>query len=561
MKKWAAWLLALMLWVSPLAAGAEMAQADKMYTLYLGYPIFSLNEEAEQSVDLALILRGGVSRDGRYILTLSAEGENPLAQIVLTGDGQQVTGYLGGMSSAYSITYEELAQLLDQARLMVQLSGQSLGLTPEDQQRAAHVLEALAQALRTGDGDALLDALGPYAALGEQDGVREIQQMLPMALEDWEAVNGQIREKKDQLLGIDLDAPDSQQEMEVLGKTVPMKGYAVALDGQDIGRIADTLAEISPAYAGLLENLRQKQAASLLAGGYPLSEDETGSLGSMYQALGAAVEGMYWLDQDQRCMKGDLNVSLNIPMEDGSLARMTCPMTVESYEVEEGDTRQTKMSLGADLSQASVEGLGNAGLSGLLELAMDLKGDALGGDLDLQAKVQTGEMDRGLGITGSVATGEDGARQVQGQISVQDGDVTGSLGVDGSYLLGEDGAEELTLFLDLAENGQKALSLGLIYWGWIIQEEDTYQRGGPVYVEMLAQDQRLALGLEAFYAHEPLTEERLEMLDAVPVIPVTQLLTDQEALAAAAAEAQGVAMSAMAELMQAADLPALTEMA
>lgn len=80
----------------PLAAGAEMAQADKMYTLYLGYPIFSLNEEAEQSVDLALILRGGVSRDGRYILTLSAEGENPLAQIVLTGDGQQVTGYLGG---------------------------------------------------------------------------------------------------------------------------------------------------------------------------------------------------------------------------------------------------------------------------------------------------------------------------------------------------------------------------------------------------------------------------------------------------------------------------------
>ena len=51
------------------------------------------------------------------------------------------------------------------------------------------------------------------------------------------------------------------------------------------------------------------------------------------------------------------------------------------------------------------------------------------------------------------------------------------------------------------------------------------------------------------------------MLDAVPVIPVTQLLTDQEALAAAAAEAQGVAMSAMAELMQAADLSALTEMA
>lgn len=560
MKKWAAWLLALMLWVSPLAAGAEPVEEDKLYILYLGNPFFSLNEEAEQSVDLALILRGGVSRDGRYILTLSAEGENPLAQIVLTGDGQQVTGYLGGMSSAYSITYEELAQLLDQARLMVQLSGQSLGLAPEDQQRAAHVLEALAQALRTGDGDALLDALAPYAALGEQDGVREIQQMLPMALEDWEAVNGQIREKKDQLLGIDLDAPDSQQEMEVLGKTVPMKGYAVALDGQDIGRIADALAEISPAYAGLVENLRQKQAASLLAGGYPLSEDETGSLGSMYQALGAAVEGMYWLDQDQRCMKGDLNVSLNIPMEDGSLARMTCPMTVESYEVEEGDTRQTKMFLGADLSQASVEGLGNAGLSGLLELAMDLKGDALGGDLDLQAKVQMGEMDRGLGITGSVAS-QDGLQRVRGQISVQDGNVTGSLGVDGSYLLGENGAEVLMLFLDLAENGQKALSLGLTYGGWIIQEEDTYQRGGPVYVEMLAQDQRLALGLEAFYAHEPLTEERLEMLDAVPVIPVTQLLTDQEALAAAAAEAQGVAMSAMAELMQAADLSALTEMA
>lgn len=560
MKKRAAWLLALMLWVSPLAAGAEPVEEDKLYILYLGNPFFSLNEEAEQSVDLALILRGGVSRDGRYILTLSAEGENPLAQIVLTGDGQQVTGYLGGMSSAYSITYEELAQLLDQARLMVQLSGQSLGLTPEDQQRAAHVLEALAQALRTGDGDALLDALAPYAALGEQDGVREIQQMLPMALEDWEAVNGQIREKKDQLLGIDLDAPDSQQEMEVLGKTVPMKGYAVALDGQDIGRIADALAEISPAYARLVENLRQKQAASLLAGGYPLSEDETGSLGSMYQALGAAVEGMYWLDQDQRCMKGDLNVSLNIPMEDGSLARMTCPMTVESYEVEEGDTRQTKMFLGADLSQASVEGLGNAGLSGLLELAMDLKGDALGGDLDLQAKVQMGEMDRGLGITGSVAS-QDGLQRVRGQISVQDGNVTGSLGVDGSYLLGENGAEVLMLFLDLAENGQKALSLGLTYGGWIIQEEDTYQRGGPVYVEMLAQDQRLALGLEAFYAHEPLTEERLEMLDAVPVIPVTQLLTDQEALAAAAAEAQGVAMSAMAELMQAADLSALTEMA
>lgn len=558
MKKWAAWLLALMLWVSPLAAGAEPVEEDKLYILYLGNPFFSLNEEAEQSVDLALILRGGVSRDGRYILTLSAEGENPLAQIVLTGDGQQVTGYLGGMSSAYSITYEELAQLLDQARLMVQLSGQSLGLAPEDQQRAAHVLEALAQALRTGDGDALLDALAPYAALDGKGGVQQIRQLLP--LEDWEAVNGQIREKKYQLLGIDLDAPDSQQEMEVLGKTVPMKGYAVALDGQDIGRIADALAEISPAYAGLVENLRQKQAASLLAGGYPLSEDETGSLGSMYQALGAAVEGMYWLDQDQRCMKGDLNVSLNIPMEDGSLARMTCPMTVESYEVEEGDTRQTKMFLGADLSQASVEGLGNAGLSGLLELAMDLKGDALGGDLDLQAKVQTGEMDRGLGITGSVATGEDGARQVQGQISVQDGNVTGSLGVDGSYLLGEDGAEELTLFLDLAENGQKALSLGLIYWGWIIQEEDTYQRGGPVYMEMLVQGQKLALGLEAFYAHEPLTEERLEMLDAVPVIPVTQLLTDQEALAAAAAEAQGVAMSAMAELMQAADLPGLTEM-
>lgn len=558
MKKWAAWLLALMLWVSPLAAGAEPVEEDKLYILYLGNPFFSLNEEAEQSVDLALILRGGVSRDGRYILTLSAEGENPLAQIVLTGDGQQVTGYLGGMSSAYSITYEELAQLLDQARLMVQLSGQSLGLAPENQQRAAHVLEALAQALRTGDGDALLDALAPYAALDGKGGVQQIRQLLP--LEDWEAVNGQIREKKYQLLGIDLDAPDSQQEMEVLGKTVPMKGYAVALDGQDIGRIADTLAEISPAYAGLLENLRQKQAASLLAGGYPLSEDETGSLGSMYQALGAAVEGMYWLDQDQRCMKGDLNVSLNIPMEDGSLARMTCPMTVESYEVEEGDTRQTKMFLGADLSQASVEGLGNAGLSGLLELAMDLKGDALGGDLDLQAKVQMGEMDRGLGITGSVAS-QDGLQRVRGQISVQDGNVTGSLGVDGSYLLGENGAEVLMLFLDLAENGQKALSLGLTYGGWIIQEEDTYQRGGPVYVEMLAQDQRLALGLEAFYAHEPLTEERLEMLDAVPVIPVTQLLTDQEALAAAAAEAQGVAMSAMAELMQAADLSALTEMA
>ena len=78
MKKWAAWLLALMLWVSPLAAGAEMAQADKMYTLYLGYPIFSLNEEAEQSVDLALISGEGLAGDGRYILTLSAEGgESP----------------------------------------------------------------------------------------------------------------------------------------------------------------------------------------------------------------------------------------------------------------------------------------------------------------------------------------------------------------------------------------------------------------------------------------------------------------------------------------------------
>lgn len=74
------------------------------------------------------------------------------------------------MSSAYSITYEELAQLLDQARLMVQLSGQSLGLTPEDQQRAAHVLEALAQALRTGDGDALLTPWGPMPPSTERAG-------------------------------------------------------------------------------------------------------------------------------------------------------------------------------------------------------------------------------------------------------------------------------------------------------------------------------------------------------------------------------------------------------
>ena len=68
-------------------------------------------------------------------------------------------------------------------------------------------------------GTRLLDALGPYAALDGKGGVQQIRQLLP--LEDWEALNGQIRRRRTNCWASTWTPPTANRRWKCWGKPCP----------------------------------------------------------------------------------------------------------------------------------------------------------------------------------------------------------------------------------------------------------------------------------------------------------------------------------------------------
>ena len=64
---------------------------------------------------------------------------------------------------------------------------------------------------------------------------------------------------------------------EILGETMPLKGYAFSLDGQDLGKIYELLGEEIPGYGQVMDLWLGLMSTSLTASGYTL---ETAAISS-----------------------------------------------------------------------------------------------------------------------------------------------------------------------------------------------------------------------------------------------------------------------------------------
>ena len=557
MKKLFAWLVVFALCLTPLGAWAEQVEMDRLYTLSIGNFSFALNGQEEQNIPITLAAQAGAAQDGSFVLTLGASGEEvSIGKLTLVGKDQKLAAYLDGTSNAYAITREEGAQLVDEVYNMVQLNGEAMGLPEVQQQQAAAMLSTLAALLSGEDLDAVLASLGLSPDLMET--MRQLYEVNQMSLEEMEALNQRISEKALPLIGVDLEAPTYEEEGEILGETMPLKGYAFSLDGQDLGKIYELLGEEIPGYGQVMDLWLGLMSTSLTASGYPLeTSGDKLTFGDLFQSLGIKMEGVIWMDEDQCHAKVDMVMEETVPMGQESYT-IAFPILMEVYEKVEGEERSAKSRMYMDLSQTlTVEGEEQS-LTGFVDVTMDMAQGPDGASMDMKMDMDVDGEQASVALTGSSAADEDGAQRFQGQMSAQSGGVEVALSTDGFYRLGEDGGEDMEFNLTLGQDGQQVVALNAAYTGQMSKGDGVYERGGRATLDVdAASGESVSLGVDLNYRHEPLTQEMLEALDGLPTVSVIQLFTDQQAQMTAMIDLQTAMYSALGGIMQ---IPGMLEM-
>lgn len=557
MKKLFAWLVVFALCLTPLGAWAEQVEMDRLYTLSIGNFSFALNGQEEQNIPITLAAQAGAAQDGSFVLTLGASGEEvSIGKLTLVGKDQKLAAYLDGTSNAYAITREEGAQLVDEVYNMVQLNGEAMGLPEVQQQQAAAMLSTLAALLSGEDLDAVLASLGLSPDLMET--MRQLYEVNQMSLEEMEALNQRISEKALPLIGVDLEAPTYEEEGEILGETMPLKGYAFSLDGQDLGKIYELLGEEIPGYGQAMDLWLSLMSTSLTASGYPLeTSGDKLTFGDLFQSMGIKMEGVIWMDEDQCHAKVDMVMEETVPMGQESYT-IAFPILMEVYEKVEGEERSAKSRMYMDLSQTlTVEGEEQS-LTGFVDVTMDMAQGPDGASMDMKMDMDVDGEQASVALTGSSAADEDGAQRFQGQMSAQSGGVEVALSTDGFYRLGEDGGEDMEFNLTLGQDGQQVVALNAAYTGQMSKGDGVYERGGRATLDVdAASGESVSLGVDLNYRHEPLTQEMLEALDGLPTVSVIQLLTDQQAQMTAMIDLQTAMYSALGGIMQ---IPGMLEM-
>lgn len=557
MKKLFAWLVVFALCLTPLGAWAEQVEMDRLYTLSIGNFSFALNGQEEQNIPITLAAQAGAAQDGSFVLTLGASGEEvSIGKLTLVGKDQKLAAYLDGTSNAYAITREEGAQLVDEVYNMVQLNGEAMGLPEVQQQQAAAMLSTLAALLSGEDLDAVLASLGLSPDLMET--MRQLYEVNQMSLEEMEALNQRISEKALPLIGVDLEAPTYEEEGEILGETMPLKGYAFSLDGQDLGKIYELLGEEIPGYGQAMDLWLSLMSTSLTASGYPLeTSGDKLTFGDLFQSMGIKMEGVIWMDEDQCHAKVDMVMEETVPMGQESYT-IAFPILMEVYEKVEGEERSAKSRMYMDLSQTlTVEGEEQS-LTGFVDVTMDMAQGPDGASMDMKMDMDVDGEQASVALTGSSAADEDGAQRFQGQMSAQSGGVEVALSTDGFYRLGEDGGEDMEFNLTLGQDGQQVVALNAAYTGQMSKGDGVYERGGRATLDVdAASGESVSLGVDLNYRHEPLTQEMLEALDGLPTVSVIQLFTDQQAQMTAMVDLQTAMYSALGGIMQ---IPGMLEM-
>lgn len=557
MKKLFAWLVVFALCLTPLGAWAEQVEMDRLYTLSIGNFSFALNGQEEQNIPITLAAQAGAAQDGSFVLTLGASGEEvSIGKLTLVGKDQKLAAYLDGTSNAYAITREEGAQLVDEVYNMVQLNGEAMGLPEVQQQQAAAMLSTLASLLSGEDLDAVLASLGLSPDLMET--MRQLYEVNQMSLEEMEALNQRISEKALPLIGVDLEAPTYEEEGEILGETMPLKGYAFSLDGQDLGKIYELLGEEIPGYGQAMDLWLGLMSTSLTASGYPLeTSGDKLTFGDLFQSMGIKMEGVIWMDEDQCHAKVDMVMEETVPMGQESYT-IAFPILMENYEKVEGEEYSAKSRMYMDLSQTlTVEGEEQS-LTGFVDVTMDMAQGPDGASMDMKMDMDVDGEQASVALTGSSAADEDGAQRFQGQMSAQSGGVEVALSTDGFYRLGEDGGEDMEFNLTLGQDGQQVVALNAAYTGQMSKGDGVYERGGRATLDVdAASGESVSLGMDLNYRHEPLTQEMLEALDGLPTVSVIQLLTDQQAQMTAMIDLQTAMYSALGGIMQ---IPGMLEM-
>lgn len=557
MKKLFAWLVVFALCLTPLGAWAEQVEMDRLYTLSIGNFSFALNGQEEQNIPITLAAQAGAAQDGSFVLTLGASGEEvSIGKLTLVGKDQKLAAYLDGTSNAYAITREEGAQLVDEVYNMVQLNGEAMGLPEVQQQQAAAMLSTLAALLSGEDLDAVLASLGLSPDLMET--MRQLYEVNQMSLEEMEALNQRISEKALPLIGVDLEAPTYEEEGEILGETMPLKGYAFSLDGQDLGKIYELLGEEIPGYGQAMDLWLSLMSTSLTASGYPLeTSGDKLTFGDLFQSMGIKMEGVIWMDEDQCHAKVDMVMEETVPAGQESYT-IAFPLLMEVYEKAEGEEYSAKSRMYMDLSQTlTVEGEEQS-LTGFVDVTMDMAQGPDGASMDMKMDMDVDGEQASVALTGSSAADEDGAQRFQGQMSAQSGGVEVALSTDGFYRLGEDGGEDMEFNLTLGQDGQQVVALNAAYTGQMSKGDGVYERGGRATLDVdAASGESVSLGVDLNYRHEPLTQEMLEALDGLPTVSVIQLLTDQQAQMTAMVDLQTAMYSALGGIMQ---IPGMLEM-
>lgn len=557
MKKLFAWLVVFALCLTPLGAWAEQVEMDRLYTLSIGNFSFALNGQEEQNIPITLAAQAGAAQDGSFVLTLGASGEEvSIGKLTLVGKDQKLAAYLDGTSNAYAITREEGAQLVDEVYNMVQLNGEAMGLPEVQQQQAAAMLSTLAALLSGEDLDAVLASLGLSPDLMET--MRQLYEVNQMSLEEMEALNQRISEKALPLIGVDLEAPTYEEEGEILGETMPLKGYAFSLDGQDLGKIYELLGEEIPGYGQAMDLWLSLMSTSLTASGYPLeASGDKLTFGDLFQSMGIKMEGVIWMDEDQCHAKVDMVMEETVPMGQESYT-IAFPLLMEVYEKAEDGEYSAKSRMYMDLSQTlTVEGEEQS-LTGFVDVTMDMAQGPDGASMDMKMDMDVDGEQASVALTGSSAADEDGAQRFQGQMSAQSGGVEVALSTDGFYRLGEDGGEDMEFNLTLGQDGQQVVALNAAYTGQMSKGDGVYERGGRATLDVdAASGESVSLGVDLNYRHEPLTQEMLEALDGLPTVSVIQLLTDQQAQMTAMVDLQTAMYSALGGIMQ---IPGMLEM-
>ena len=557
MKKLLTWLMVFALCLASLSALAEETPEDRLYTLSAGNLSFSLGDEEPQNVPLTLILMGGAAQDGSFAAGIGVHSDTgALGELTLLGKDRALTAYLGGTANAYTVTCDEAAQLSDELYNTVMLNGEAMGMDAQQQQQTAAALQMLTALLTSEDLTATLESMG--ISLDMMESLEQMWQMEEMDPE----TEARLEQELLPLIGVDMETPTYEEEGEILGMTMPLKGYAFSMDGEDILAIYDALAEAVPAYGQMMEIMEGAM------NGVTVVTDEADAqpmtMAQMMESLDMVIEGVVWMDETEQYTKVDMQLTETVE-EDGQSISVTIPYLMEAAETTEGDAARYQMRVAMDMSQLMVTGVEaeeleglDESLDGLVEMNLDVTETPQETNLDLQYNLDFAEMTATMTLTGGTQIAEDGTQNFQGQLNAAGNGTEMTMNTSGAYRLGEDGEETLTFAFDAAQDGQQMLELGLDYNGQIVKGEGSYDRGGRVEVDAsIAGQPAASLGMDLYYGHQPLTEEMFASLDELPTISLTQLLTDPEAQTAGMTDLQTAMFTALGGVMQ---IPGVAEM-